>query len=90
MRLHTRSLLLAWAMLMGLSIALAVAADVRSPTGLGAPHLAAVGLVALLKSQIILSDYLELSTHRGMRRGLLASIALMLAILVGSAIAVPA
>jgi len=90
MRPHTRRLLFAWAMLIGLSIALAVTADVHSAAGLGAPSVAAVGLVALLKSRTILSDYLELRPHRGVLRGLLASIALTLAIVVGSVIAVPA
>jgi hypothetical protein len=86
----TRRLVLTWLMLMGLSAAMAITADVRSGTGLGVAGLAATGVVAAAKSYLILRDYLALRACRGALRGFTAAVALVLAIVVASFLAVAA
>ncbi len=84
MSAHTRHLLLAWLMLMGLSLALAIAADVRTPSRLHPAFMGAIGVVVLAKCWIILRDYLELGSHRGMLKGLISVIALTVLIVIAS------
>jgi len=84
MREDTKRLLRTWLLLMGLSVALAVAADVREPTRLTLPMLGAIALVIIAKCRLILADYLELRPHPGMLKGLLAMITVTVAIVVAS------
>lgn len=88
MTASTRRLVVAWLMLMALSAVLAVAADVRAGSHLGAPALAAIGGVLLLKSRIILGIYLGLPRRSGMLTVLVALIALTATIVIGSFVAI--
>ncbi len=80
----TRRLVRAWTTMMGLSLALAVSADVHAPSRLSLGLMAVTGVVVLMKCRIILAAYLELEPHRGMSNGLSALIGLTLVIVVGS------
>jgi hypothetical protein len=84
----TRRLVFAWLLLMALSLGLAIAADVRHASRLGPAWMLAVAAVTVLKSRIILGDYLALRHSRGAHLGFTAAIALTMAVVVGGFLAI--
>jgi hypothetical protein len=69
---------------MGLTMTLAVAADVREPSRLSPWFMAVLGIVIVAKARLILGGYLELAPRGGMMKGLVAMIAMTLAVVIGS------
>lgn len=82
MQAGTRRLTITWLILMGLSTAMAVAADVGSGTRLLPLSLAAIGLIAIGKSFLILRDYLGLRSSGSALAGFSSGVAAVLAIVV--------
>ena len=82
---RTRSLVRAWLALMALSLALAVAADVRALSSQLPPlALIAIGAVVVLKARLILRDYLELRASPGFLSALLAMVVLTLTVVIAA------
>lgn len=69
-----RSLLRAWAMLMALSAALAIATEVARPSRFHLVWAGVVALVAYLKARIVLANYLGLKSAPGALAGFAAAI----------------
>jgi len=84
----TRRLVITWAALMALSLALAAAASVWSAARLGPVWLVAIGAVAALKSRLILGEYLMLRVAPGALRGFTAAVAFTVVVVIGAFIAV--
>lgn len=83
----TRRLLRAWALLMGLSAALALFADIRHNAPLSTLGVAAAALVVIAKCRIVLADYLDLRRSSDALRGFLAATATILVIVAVSFVA---
>ncbi|MDE3175371.1 MAG: hypothetical protein KGM15_04585 [Pseudomonadota bacterium] len=77
-------LFLAWMLLMALSGALALFADVRHDAPLSMLGIAAAAFAALAKCRIVLADYLDLRQAPGALRGFLAAIAAIVLIVAAS------
>lgn len=88
MNASTRRLVLAWVILMALSLGLAVAADVRHASRLSGPWMLAIAAVTVLKTRIILGDYLALRHSRGAHTAFTVAIALTMVAVVGGFLAV--
>lgn len=79
-----RALLRAWALLMGLSVALAVATEIHRPADLVLAWTAFVGAVAFVKARIVLAHYLGLRTAPGALSAFAAAVAIILVAVVAS------
>ena len=88
MTVEQRRLTIAWAMLMGLSLAIAIAGDVRQSSRLAPLWLVTVGVVTTLKVKLILGDYLGLRHSRGALVAFTLAGALTLVLVIGAFIAV--
>lgn len=84
MRETVRSLLAAWAMLMALTLALAVAGDVNHPSRLGPVWIVVIALAAAAKARIVLRSYLGLYAAPAALAGFTFAIVLTLAIVSAS------
>jgi hypothetical protein len=84
-----RRLIIAWATLMGLTLAIGLAGDVTRASRLGWVGLVAIALVTVAKTRLVLADYLGLRRNPGALVGMTAAIALTLAVVVGAFIAIP-
>lgn len=73
-------LVVAWALLMGLTIATMLAGQVTTPRALGLGSFAALLLVSWGKAGVILTTYLNLRTAPVWRDGLMVLVGLILAI----------
>lgn len=79
-----RKLLKAWGALMGLSLALAVAAETARPARFLLVWTAVVVAVAYFKARIVLADYLGLRSAPGALAGFGAAVAVILLTLFAS------
>lgn len=79
-----RPVVRAWLALMALSAAMAVLADLRSGTSLGAPMILGLGIVILLKAYVILADYMSLRAHPGVLAGFVGALGAVLAVVCGA------
>jgi hypothetical protein len=79
-----RTLLAAWAALMGLSLAIAFAGDVVHTSRLDAAMIVAVALAAILKSHLVLRCYLGLKAAPGALSGFTGAVIVTLALVAAS------
>lgn len=84
MNAQEKSLIGAWALLMGLSIALAFAAEAARPQHYLFAWSILVAAVAFWKARIVLSAYLGLRAARGALGGFSLAVAFILALVVAS------
>ena len=79
-----KSVLRAWGVMMGLSIALAILAESVRPRGYILAWAAFICIVAYWKARIVLSSYLGLRVAPGARSGFSLAIAIILALVFAS------
>jgi len=89
MRKTVHSLLAAWAMLMALTLALALAADVGHASRLGPIWIGLIALVAVVKARIVLGAYLGLNRAPSALSGFTSAVVIALAIVVASFVFFP-
>lgn len=75
-----RHLLTVWLALMSLTLAIAVAADVTHASRLGPIWLVAIAVVTVIKTRLVLADYLGLRANRSALLGMTAAIAFTMTI----------
>lgn len=79
-----RHLIAVWAVLIVMTIVVAVAADVTRASRLGAIWLLLIAIVTLAKTRLVLGYYLGLRRNRGALNGMTGAVALTLAIVVAA------
>lgn len=85
-----RRLFRVWVLLMSLTLAMALAADVTSASRLGPLGLSAIATVTVFKTRLVLGDYLGLRANTAALNGLTAAIVLTMAIVTVAFIAIKA
>lgn len=90
MRDARRRLIRVWLVLMSLTAAMALAADVTNASRLGPLGLLAIAAVTVLKTRLVLGDYLGLRANKPALNGLTAAIVLTMAVVTAAFIAIKA
>lgn len=84
-----RRLIAVWAVLMGLTLAMAIAADVTHAAQPGAIWLIVIAVITTTKVRFVLGDYLGLRRNRAALNGMTVAVMVTLAVVTAAFIAVP-
>lgn len=84
-----RRLIAVWAVLLGLTLAMAVAADVTHAAQLSAIWLIMIAAITTTKVRFVLGDYLGLRRNRAALNGMTVAVMVTLAVVTAAFIAVP-